>query len=268
MSSTSATQTTLNKHQFLEKYADSSTQQWIKVKSTNGSDFEVVQVDNSEQTDGKLGDFFISVGHQLVNRKDVAFTHALVRADSNEALSEGESFWQVVKLTSNTPELVNFLNDDSTPDDLMLVTVDPNRKPVVEKDDPLNGTIRFEDIGKAQHIKKSYYDFQKPVFLMMQKTGWNASPEGLLEQQSEGKYTVDFECVVGELEFKIASADWKTTDYGLTSGSITQDQTTELQRVGFGNNAKVYIDTAGKYRLSVENVVHAGGEVKVSLTKI
>ncbi|MBT1446366.1 pullulanase-type alpha-1,6-glucosidase [Shewanella sp. JM162201] len=89
------------------------------------------------------------------------------------------------------------------------------------------------------------------VYLRGGMNGWGTG--NALVYQGGGRYSVDISLDAGAVEFKVASADWSTVDFGAVSGELADVTLAEAEPLAAkGANLKLNVSEAGSYRFSVE----------------
>ena len=87
------------------------------------------------------------------------------------------------------------------------------------------------------------------VFLRGGMNGWGESDP--FTYNGSGQYSVQLNLAVGNYEFKVASSDWATVDFG--GGADGQDVTLNTDKVlgKSGPNLKIKVDDAAAYKFAV-----------------
>ncbi|QSX41131.1 alpha-1,6-glucosidase domain-containing protein [Shewanella cyperi] len=88
------------------------------------------------------------------------------------------------------------------------------------------------------------------VFLRGGMNGWGT--DNPLSYQGAGVYSTDVSLGAGAVEFKVASSDWSTVDFGALSGDVADVALDEAEPLAAkGTNLKLNVAEAGTYRFTV-----------------
>ncbi|WP_086932902.1 alpha-1,6-glucosidase domain-containing protein [Agarilytica rhodophyticola] len=101
--------------------------------------------------------------------------------------------------------------------------------------------------------------FSVPIFLRGSMNSWGISDE--LNYNGDGTFTVFTDITAADYEFKIASEDWSTVDFGAATADTTVTLGSDKTLATGGGNLAITIPSDGEYRFDLNAAVDASSPV-------